>query len=199
VLEGRPATHSPFRKIIGDNVTFDLLSAPDPPVGEPVSSTDATVTWLTQEAHDRLSRELHELVANRPAMAKEINDRREEGDLRENGGYQAAREEQARQEGRILQLQALLRDAKVGEAPTTNGTAGPGMVVQVRFGAEDDVEEFLIGSREEAATTHIEVYSAASPLGKALTGAREGATVSYDTPTGKTMQVTLISARPFTA
>ena len=162
-------------------------------------SSDDTATWLTQEAHDRLSNELAELVANRPVIAKEINDRREEGDLRENGGYQAAREEQAKQEGRILQLQALLRDAKVGEAPTTEGTAGPGMVVQVRFDADDDVEEFLIGSREEAATANLEVYSAASPLGKALTGAREGATVSYDTPTGKTMRVTLLSARPFTA
>jgi transcription elongation factor GreA len=162
-----------------------------------VSSTDATATWLTQEAYDRLSKELDELIANRPVIAKEINDRREEGDLRENGGYQAAREEQAKQEGRILQLQALLRDAKVGEAPTSNGTAGPGMVVQVRFDADEDVEEFLIGSREEAATTHLEVYSAASPLGKALTGAHEGATVSYETPTGKTMQVTLLSARPF--
>ena len=57
-----------------------------------VSTTDAAdVTWLTQEAYDRLSRELEELIAHRPALAKEINDRREEGDLRENGGYQAAR------------------------------------------------------------------------------------------------------------
>ncbi len=99
-------------------------------------------------------------------MAKEINDRREEGDLRENGGYHAAREEQGKQEGRILQLQTLLRDATVGEAPMRNGTAGPGMVVQVRFDADDDVETFLIGSREEAATTDLEVYSAASPLGE---------------------------------
>ena len=83
--------------------------------------TDDTVTWLTQEAHDRLSKELAELIANRAAIAKEINDRREEGDLRENGGYHAAREEQAKQEGRIRQLEPLLRDAKVGEAPT--GTA----------------------------------------------------------------------------
>ena len=84
--------------------------------------TDDTATWLTQEAHDRLSKELAELIANRPVIAKEINDRREEGDLRENGGYQAAREEQAKQEGRILQLQALLRDATVGESlPSDHG------------------------------------------------------------------------------
>jgi len=164
-----------------------------------VSTTDdATVTWLTQEAYDRLSRELDELIANRPAMAKEINDRREEGDLRENGGYQAAREEQGKQEGRILQLQQLLRNAKVGEAPVSDGVAGPGMVVEVRFGDDDEVEKFLIGSREEAETAGVEVYSAASPLGKALTGAREGDTVSYETPTGKTIQVTLVSAKPFT-
>ena len=72
------------------------------------------------------------------------------------------------------------------------------MVVTVRFAGDDDTETFLVGSREESETTDLEVYSAASPLGKALTGAREGATVSYETPTGKTMQVTLVSAAPFT-
>ncbi len=55
--------------------------------------TDTQVTWLTQESHDRLKTELDQLIANRPVIAAEINDRREEGDLRENGGYHAAREE----------------------------------------------------------------------------------------------------------
>ena len=159
---------------------------------------DASVTWLTQDAHDRLSHELEELIANRPAMAKEINDRREEGDLKENGGYHAAREEQGKQEGRILQLQTLLRSAKVGEAPVNDGVAGPGMLVTVRFDGDDDEESFLIGSREEAETAGVEVYSSASPLGKALTGAREGDTVEYETPTGKTMKVHLVHARKFT-
>jgi transcription elongation factor GreA len=163
-----------------------------------IASTQATTTWLTQDAFDRLSKELETLITNRPAMAKEINDRREEGDLKENGGYHAAREEQGKQEGRIVQLQQLLRSAKVGEAPVSNGVAGPGMVVSVRFGDDEDAESFLIGSREEAATAGIDVYSAASPLGRALTGAREGETVSYETPNGKTMQVTLVEARPFT-
>ena len=162
------------------------------------STDDATVTWLTQEAYDRLSKELEELIANRPAMAKEINDRREEGDLKENGGYHAAREEQGKQEGRIVQLQTLLRSAKVGEPPVSDGVAGPGMIVTVRFDGDDEDERFLIGSREEAETAGVEVYSAASPLGKALTGAREGDTVEYETPTGKTMKVTLVTAKPFT-
>ena len=161
------------------------------------STDDATVTWLTQEAYDRLSKELEQLIANRPVMAKEINDRREEGDLRENGGYQAAREEQGKQEGRIVQLQTLLRSAKVGEPPVSDGVAGPGMIVTVRFDGDDEDERFLIGSREEAETAGVEVYSAASPLGKALTGAQEGDTVEYETPTGKTMKVKLVTAKPF--
>src|SRR5437763_7025284 len=132
-----------------------------------VSMTDntANVTWLTQEAYDRLKAEHAELVANRPAMAAEINDRREEGDLRENGGYHAAREEQGKKEARIRQLADLLRTARVGEAPTSAGIAGPGMVVTVRFDDEEESERFLIGSREETATADIEVYSAQSPLG----------------------------------
>jgi transcription elongation factor GreA len=163
-----------------------------------IAATQAPATWLTQDAYDRLSNELDGLITNRTAMAQEINDRREEGDLKENGGYHAAREEQGKQEGRILQLQQLLRNAKVGEAPVSNGIAGPGMVVEVRFEGDDDIESFLIGSREEAATAGIAVYSAASPLGQALTGAHEGDTVSYATPNGKTMNVTLVSATPFT-
>ncbi len=163
------------------------------------TETSATTTWLTQEAYDRLSKELADLIGNRQAMAQEINDRREEGDLKENGGYHAAREEQGKQEGRIMQLTQMLRDAKVGEAPTTDGTAGPGMVVTVRFSDdEDDTETFLIGSREESDTTDLDVYSSASPLGKALTGAKEGDTVSYETPTGKTLSVTLLTAKPYT-
>ena len=162
-------------------------------------SADATVTWLTQDAYDRLSAELQELIAHRPEMAKEINDRRLEGDLSENGGYHAAREEQGKQEGRIRQLQALLHDAKVGEVPVSDGVAGPGMLVQVRFDGDDDIETFLIGSREEAETAGVEVYSAASPLGKALTGAREGEAVSYETPNGARLTVTLVSAKPFTS
>ena len=161
-------------------------------------SAPSTTTWLTQEAFDRLSQELQALIDGRPAMAKEINDRREEGDLKENGGYHAAREEQGKQEGRIVQLQTLLRTAKVGEAPANDGTAGPGKVVTVRFEGDDETETFLIGSREEAKTSDIAVYSAASPLGIALTGAKEGDTVNYETPSGKTMAVTLVTATPFT-
>lgn len=97
--------------------------------------TDTQVTWLTQESYDRLKTELDQLIANRPVIAAEINDRREEGDLRENGGYHAAREEQGQQEARIRQLQELLNTAKVGEAPKQSGVALPGSVVKVYYDA----------------------------------------------------------------
>jgi len=162
-----------------------------------MTDNETPVTWLTEEAFERLKAELETLIANRPTIAAEINARREEGDLRENGGYHAAKDEQGKQEARIRQLQELLRTAKVGEAPTEAGVAGPGMVVTVRFEDEDETERFLIGSREEAGAGDLEVYSAQSPLGRALTGAKEGATRQYETPTGKTMRVTLLEAVPF--
>ena len=156
-----------------------------------------TETWLTQEAYDRLQAEHDRLVAARPDVSKMIEKAREEGDLRENGGYHAAKEEQGKQEARIRQLEQLLRNARVGEAPTSAGIAGPGMVVTVRFEGDDEPEKFLLGSREDHVDGDLPIYSVASPLGKALTGVRVGATVSYDLPNGKSMKVDLIDATPF--
>lgn len=159
--------------------------------------SETQVTWLTQEAHDRLKHELDELVAHRPVIAAKINDAREEGDLKENGGYHAAREEQAQLEARIRQLQELLRVAKVGEAPTESGVAQPGAVVTVRYEGEDETETFLLGSREEGAHGELEVYSPNSPLGKAITGASEGEDREYELPNGGSMKVTVLKAEPY--
>lgn len=160
--------------------------------------SDTKVTWLTQEAYDRLKNELDELIENRPVIAAKINDSREEGDLKENGGYHAAREEQGQQEARIRHLQELLRTAKVGEAPTNSGVAEPGMVLTVRYdGDEDDEETFLLATREEGGQGSIEVYSPDSPLGKALLGAKDGESREYSLPNGKTQKVTLVKAVPY--
>lgn len=161
--------------------------------------TDTQATWLTQEAHDRLKAELDQLIANRPVIAAEINDRREEGDLRENGGYHAAREEQGQQEARIRQLQELLNNAKVGEAPTVSGVALPGSVVTVYYEEDkDDTETFLIGTRQEGITDgKLEVYSPNSPLGAALLDAKVGETRTYTVPSGSTVKVTLVKAEPY--
>ncbi|MCO1660036.1 transcription elongation factor GreA [Pseudonocardia humida] len=159
--------------------------------------TDTQVTWLTQEAYGRLKAELDELIANRPVIAAEINARREEGDLKENGGYHAAREEQGQQEARIRQLQELLRTAQVGTAPASSDIAQPGMVLELRYDGDDDTETVLLGSREEGSRADLEVVSPHSPLGAALLGAHIGDTREYPLPNGGQMKVTLVSAKPF--
>jgi transcription elongation factor GreA len=160
-----------------------------------VSTNDAT--WLSQDAYDRLQAELNEHIAARPAMAAEINARREEGDLRENGGYHAAREEQGKAEARIRYLQELLRVAKVGEA-SSGDLVSVGAVVTIHFDDDtDDTETFLLGSREISATTDLTVYSPESALGQAILGARKGQTVTYVAPTGAEIKVTVLSFEAF--
>ena len=160
--------------------------------------TETQVTWLTPESYDRLKGELDSLIANRPVIAAEINERREEGDLKENGGYHAAREEQGQQEARIRQLQDLLNNAKVGEAPTQSGVALPGSVVTVYYdGDESDSETFLIATRQEGGDSDLEIYSPSSPLGAALINAKVGESREYTVPSGATITVTLVSAEPY--
>jgi transcription elongation factor GreA len=162
------------------------------------SERDANVTWLTQDAYDRLNAELEELSGPaRIEITRRIEAARAEGDLKENGGYHAAKDEQGKMEARIRQLTQLLREAKVGTPPTADaGVAGPGMVVTVRY-ADGDEETFLIGSREEAAVADITVYSANSPLGQALNGAAAGESRTYTAPTGKEITIELIEAKPY--
>ncbi|HEU4426463.1 MAG TPA: transcription elongation factor GreA [Pilimelia sp.] len=158
---------------------------------------EAPATWLSQDAYDRLKAELNDLISGRPVIAAEINARREEGDLRENGGYHAAREEQGKQEARIRYLQELLRTAKVGQAEHADAVA-PGTVVTIHFDDDaDDTETFLLGSREIASTTDLTVYSPESALGRAIIGARAGQTVTYTAPSGSDIKVTVVELKPF--
>jgi transcription elongation factor GreA len=162
--------------------------------------SDTSTTWLTQEAYDRLAAELEHLSGPaRVEITQRIAAARAEGDLKENGGYHAAKDEQGKMEARIRQLNQILREAKVGTPPTADaGLAGPGMVVSVKYVGDDDEETFLIGSREEAAVTDITVYSAQSPMGKALTGAKPGETVTYAAPNGRQISLELITVAPYT-
>ena len=159
---------------------------------------DATVTWLTQEAHDRLAAELAELSTHgREEIAKRIESAREEGDLKENGGYHAAKDEQGKQEARIRQLTDLLRKARVGAAPTTATNAELGTVITIKFAGDDETEKFLLGSREIAGTTDLTVYSPESALGSAIMGAAPGTTVTYQAPNGRDISVEVVAVEPF--
>ena len=156
-----------------------------------------TQAWLTQEAFDRLQEEFAYLTGQaRTEIAREIDERRREGDLSENGGYHAAREEQAKQEGRIAQLRRLLDNAKVGAAPTGNGEIESGMVVTAEVGGRE--MRFLVGSREAAGGTDIDVFSAQSPLGLALLGKHAGDETTYSAPNGTEVPVRIIAIEPFT-
>ena len=163
------------------------------------TDTGAPTTWLTQEAHARLTASLATMqTTTRADIVAKIEAAREEGDLKENGGYHAAREEQGKQEGRIRQLTDLLRKARVGAAPTTATNAALGTVITIAFdGDEDDTEKFLLGSREIAGTTDLTVYSPESALGAAIVGAAPGATVTYTAPNGKDISVKVLAVEPF--
>ncbi|GAA4963352.1 transcription elongation factor GreA [Uniformispora flossi] len=164
-----------------------------------MTQTSDNVTWLTQEAYDRLSAELEHLSGpGRTELATKIEEARQEGDLKENAGYHAAKEEQGKAEARIRQLRGILDNAQVGEAPADTGVVGQGMVVTIAFdGDKDDTMTFLLGSREDVGGA-MEVYSPASPLGTAINGKKIGDTASYELPNGKSMDVEIIEVKPYT-
>jgi len=164
-------------------------------------TTEQGTIWLTQDAFDKLKAELDDLKGPvRQEVIERISAARDEGDLKENGGYHAAREEQGRIEGRIRQLEDMLRRAEVGETPQDDGVVEPGMKVTYKFVGDDDdeAETFLLGARE-IEPEGLTVYSPQSPLGAAINGRSKGETVSYEAPNGKTLEVVILDAVPYTA
>ena len=149
---------------------------------------------LSQAAHDRLSAELQELsTRGRIEIADKIEAARKLGDLSENGDYHAAKEEQAKLEGRIVHLTRILANAKIIDAG--NGSDGDfgvilGSVVTVLYDGDDEPERFLVGVIEER-QDDVVVVSPGSPMGEALLGAAEGDAVEFDSPAGR-QKVTVV-------
>jgi len=168
-----------------------------------MSGQPAGATWLTQEAFDRLKAELDDASGPRRAeVVAKIEAAREEGDLKENGGYHAAREEQGKLEARIRQLTQLLRDVRVGTTPAGE-VVEEGCVVAVDYG-DGDVERFLFANRENATDeggrvtltdgSTLDVYSPESPIGQAITGHRAGDAVVFGP---RSLEVTVVSVEPY--
>jgi transcription elongation factor GreA len=156
-------------------------------------TSERGVTYLTPEAYERLSTELHELkTEGRDRISQSIGQAREHGDIRENADYDAAKNEQGMMEARIRQLEALLSSAVVGEA-AASGVAGPGTVVRLEIAGEE--ETYFLGSREEA-IDGLEVLSVQSALGQAVSGRKAGEQFRYTTPTGRELPVKLLKAEP---
>ena len=163
--------------------------------------TGTETLWVTQESLDRLREELEHLKGEvRSDITAKIAAARDEGDLKENGGYHAAREEQGKTEARIRQLEDMLGRAEVGEKPADDGVVEAGMKVTIRFEGDDDTESFLLGSREVLSldsAVDLDVYSPTSPLGAALLGKKAGDAASYEAPNGSTITVEIVEAVPF--
>jgi transcription elongation factor GreA len=169
-------------------------------------TTDAgpQTTWLTPEAHERLRTGLEDMRGpRRQEVVARIEAAREEGDLRENGGYHAAKEEQGKLEARIKQLDALLRNASSGTTPSGD-VVEQGCLVTVDYGG-GDLETFLYANRENATQEQgritigdavLDVYSPESPLGQAIAGAKPGDEVVFGE---RKTRVTVTEVRPFPA
>ncbi|KQN41759.1 transcription elongation factor GreA [Frigoribacterium sp. Leaf44] len=160
-------------------------------------STDNETTWLTTDAHDRLQAELDTLSGEgRREIASRIEAAREEGDLKENGGYHAAKDEQGKMEARIRTLINLLKHATVGDSTAADGIVGPGTVVTATIAGDEST--FLLGNREIiAAGSDLSVYSETSPLGQAINGLKVGTTTSYTAPNGKEISVSITNVETY--
>ncbi len=147
-------------------------------------------TWLSEDAHERLTAEYEELTTTgRAEISKEIEEARAHGDLKENAEYHAAKEEQGKMEARIRQLKQLLDNAKIGTPPVDEGVKA-GLVVGVEILGDEEI--YLVGSREDEHPDH-EVLSAESPIGQAIMGAKVGETRTATLPNGNQVKATITS------
>jgi transcription elongation factor GreA len=143
---------------------------------------------LSRAAYDRLKAEFDDLTTRgRIEVAEKIERAREEGDLKENAGYHAAKDEQGHMEGRIRQLEHMLENAEIQDDQYV-------FTIVYDGDSDDDAERYLVGNLEEE-VDGADVISPSSPLGGALQGAKEGQTVTYEAPNGElTVKVLKVEA-----
>lgn len=136
---------------------------------------------LTQSGHDKLVAELEDLKVNkRKEIADKIKDARAQGDLSENAEYDAAKDEQSEMEGRIEEIEWILKNSEI-VANADDGKINIGCKVRIRDVELDDTMELLIVGSSEATSGAI---SNESPVGQALMGREAGETVTVDSPDG---------------
>ena len=140
--------------------------------------------YLTKEGLEKLKVELDELInVKRPALAQRLAFAIKQGDLSENADYIQAKEEQGFLEGRILDVQAMLRNAEVIVENTANdGIVRMGGHVTVVEDGWEPESYIIVGSAE--ANPGAGRISNESPLGKALMGHKVGQKVAFETPGG---------------
>ena len=138
---------------------------------------------FTKDGLAQLKRELDELVhIKRPEAVKRVAAARDQGDLSENSEYAAAREDLSFIDGRIVELEEILRGAKIIAGHGTGTTVDLGSSVTIHIDGREDI--FMIVGEWEANPKEKKI-SHSSPLGKALIGKKVGETIKVDAPAGK--------------
>lgn len=143
-----------------------------------------TEQFLTPEGLAKAQAELKDLIeVKRPEIAERLRDAIKMGDLSENADYIMAKEEQAFLEGRILELQELLRTATIiNEGAAKKGVVAMGSTVTVQEAGSSPETYTLVGAKE--ADPRLGKISNESPIGRAVLGRRVGDTVKVETPVG---------------
>ena len=149
---------------------------------------------MTADELESIRRELHELESDgRSAIAARIKTAREWGDLKENGEYHAAKEDQAHLETRIARLREQVRNAEVVEVGPAGDIVTHGATVTWTDVSSGRSQTCRIVSAHEAKPAE-GTLSAQSPVARALVGHRVGETVEVETPAGpRKLEISAIS------
>ena len=185
VAEGT-RTSGPPRATVGrfgsmTDLPEELANRPQRKPGHEPSAT------ITLDAYVRLKAELDELTSDgRTHIAERLKVAREHGDIRENAEYDAAKNEQGLMESRIRNLQRMLRDPEIVEAPASSERVGAGMLVTLRPLDDDDPEDetYLLAESAEERAPGVRTITMTSPLGTAVQGAKLDDRIAYEAPAG---------------
>ncbi|PKK95245.1 MAG: transcription elongation factor GreA [Tenericutes bacterium HGW-Tenericutes-5] len=150
---------------------------------------------LTEAGFEQLKAELEELKGEkRNANLEALKEARAQGDLSENADYDAARDEQARIEARIKEIENILKNSEIIKENNRSRVIGMGKTVEVKFLDTNRVMEFTIVGRLEANPMQKKV-SNESPLGKAIIGAKKGKVLTFKSETGQEVTVEILEVK----
>ncbi len=138
--------------------------------------------YISAEGLEQLKKELEELKKRRQEIAKRLEEAKNLGDLSENAEYQEAREDQAFNEGKIVELTQMVRDAVIINKIKNTDVVRVGSTVEVK--SDNGPQSFTIVGSEEASPLEGKI-SNESPLGKCFLGKKKGEEVIAETPRGK--------------
>lgn len=136
---------------------------------------------FTKEGYEKIKEEYQKLLEKRPQVLIRLVAAREQGDLSENAGYHASKDELGKIDRRVRELKLLIRYGEVVESQTS-GQVGIGNTVKVESGS--NISEFKIVGRLEADPKSGKL-SEVSPIGSALIGKKVGDEIEIEIPDGK--------------